>query len=102
MGHPMYCPVCDDDFDITLKCMSYSGGTIDSCGEANNDLQLYADCPDCGFKVVAVFDYTRHFSTQLMIESNADTQEPVFVPAMRRERKWMTKADAEEYYKEHE
>ena len=100
MGHPMYCPVCDDYFDIQLKCMSYSGGTIDSCGDANSDLQLYADCPDCGFKVVAIFDYNANFSNQLMKEANADTHEPVFVPVMKSERKWMTKADAAQYFKD--
>ena len=100
MGHPMYCPVCDEDFDIQLKSMLYSGGTIDSCGDANSDLQLYADCPDCGFKVVAIFDYNQQFSNQLMKESNEDTHQLVAVTVKTWGQKWMTKADAEQYFKD--
>ena len=96
----MYCPVCDDDFDIELKSMYYSGGTIDSCGDANSDLHLYGDCPDCGFKVVAVFDYNHRFSNELMKESNKDTHERVGVTVKTWGQKWMTKADAAQYYKD--
>mgnify|MGYP004459809025 CR=1 FL=1 len=102
MTHPMYCPVCDDDFDAEIKCMSYQGGTVDSCGDANSNISLTADCPDCGFIVIADFTYDKQMSRSLMREANEDTHEPVGVTVKAWAEKWMTKIDAEEYYKEHE
>ena len=96
MSHPMYCPVCDEDFDIELKCISYSGGTIDSCGDANMDLQLHGTCPDCGFKVIAVFDYNRGFSNQMMANENVDTHQIGYVKVEKYEEKWMTNEEAED------
>ena len=100
MSHPMYCPVCDDNFDITLKCMSYSGGTIDSCGDANSNINLTADCPDCGFTVIADFVYDKQMSKRLMVDANEDTHAVVGVTVKAWGEKWMTKADAEQYYKD--
>ena len=100
MGHPMYCPVCDEDFEATIKCMSYMGGTIDSCGEANSNISVNADCPDCGFTVIADFVYDALMSKRLMIEANEDTHQPVCVKVQTWGEKWMTKADAEQYFKD--
>ena len=95
MSHPMYCPVCDNDFEIELKCMSYSGGTIDSCGDANMDLQLHSTCPKCGFKVIAVFDYNHSFSNQMMGNENIDTHQIGYVKVEKYEEKWMTNEEVE-------
>ena len=91
----MICPVCDDDFDIELKCMSYPGGTVGSCGDVNSDLQLYGTCPDCGFKVVAVFDYNEKYSNQMMGDENETTHQIGYVKVERYEEKWMTNEEAE-------
>lgn len=102
MSHPMYCPICDEGFEVEIKCMSYRGGTVDSCGEANSNISLTADCPDCGFTVIADFVYDAQMSGRLMNDENEDTHEQVNVQVQRWEEKWMTKAAAEEYYKENE
>ena len=91
----MYCPICDDDFEIQLKCMSYSGGTIGSSGEVNSDIQLYGTCPECEFEVVAVFDYNEDYSNVLMKEANEDTHRRAYVQEKTWVPKWMTNEDAD-------
>ena len=95
MGHPMYCPVCDEDFDIELKCMSYLGGTIDSCGDANSNINLTADCPNCGFTVIADFVYDKQVSRSMMMEANEDTHQIGYVKVQKYVEKWMTNEEAE-------
>lgn len=94
MSHPMVCPACDEDFAIELKCMSYSGGTIDSSGDPNSDLQLYGTCPECGFKVVAVFDYNKDYSDLMMRDENDDTHRRIYVQEKTWVPKWATHEDA--------
>ena len=96
MGHPMYCPVCDKDFEAEIKCMSYMGGTIDSCGEANSNISVNADCPDCGFTVIADFVYDALMSKRLMREANEATHQIGYVKVQKYVEKWMTNEEAEE------
>ena len=95
MSHPMLCPVCDEEFEIELKCMSYSNGTIDSSGETNTDIQLHSACPECGFKVIAVFDYNEGYSTLMMRDENEDTHRRAYVEEKTWVAKWMTNEDAD-------
>tara|TARA_R100000152_G_C6632625_1_gene79718 strand:+ start:63 stop:359 length:297 start_codon:yes stop_codon:yes gene_type:complete len=96
MGHPMHCPVCDEDFEAEIKCMAYMGGTIDSCGEPNTNISVNADCPDCGFTVIADFVYDALMSKRLMIEANEATHQIGYVKVEKYEEKWMTNEEAEE------
>jgi|TARA_R100000458_G_C8239671_1_gene219084 dihydroorotate dehydrogenase len=100
MGHPMHCPVCEEDFEAEIKCMAYIGGTIDSCGEPNTNITVNADCPNCDFTVIADFVYDALMSKSLMRDANEDTHEPVSVKIQTWGQKWMTKADAAQYFKD--
>tara|TARA_R110002051_G_scaffold20677_4_gene56032 strand:+ start:402 stop:692 length:291 start_codon:yes stop_codon:yes gene_type:complete len=91
----MYCPVCDDDFEVEIKCMSYRGGTVDSCGESNSNINLTADCPDCGLTVIADFTYDKQMSRNLMREANEATHQIGYVKVEKYKEKWMTNEEAE-------
>ena len=95
MTHPMHCPACDNDFTIELKCMSYTGGTIDSSGDPNSDIQLHGTCPKCEFKVVAVFDYNKDYSNLVMRDENEDTHRKIYVQEKTWVPKWVTHEDAD-------
>lgn len=92
MSHPMHCPVCGEDFTIQLRWEN-----VDSCGEANTNINITATCPTCGFIVISEFNYDQNYSNRLMREANQDTHTEVAVPVTNYVSRWFTNKEAERF-----
>ena len=89
MSHPMHCPACEEDFTTQLRWEN-----VDSCGEANTNINVTATCPSCGFIVISEFNYDKHYSHRLMQDANQDTHTEMAVPVTKYVSKWMTHEEA--------
>ena len=95
MSHPMHCPACEEDFTTQLRWEN-----VDSCGEANTNINVTATCPSCGFIVISEFNYDKHYSHRLMQDANQDTHTEVAVPVTKHVSKWMTHEEAKKLEEE--
>ena len=75
--------------------MNYVGGTVDSCGEANQNLIIHGKCPKCAFRVISEFSYDEHSSNRLMLDENEDSHRQSPVIEERWISKWMTIKNAD-------